>query len=107
MRKPKRENVLFFPTTRDALDAGFRPCRLCRPMVPRGEASEWLGPRPAAAMGRPGAGRSAGRANGRNRIAIIAPCHRVVGSDGALTGYGGGLWRKRYLIDLELSARTA
>jgi hypothetical protein len=41
------------------------------------------------------------RANGRNRVAILVPCHRVVGADGSLTGYGGGLWRKRYLLDLE------
>lgn len=37
-----------------------------------------------------------------NRIAIVIPCHRVIGSDGKLTGYGGGLWRKKYLLDLEM-----
>ena len=41
------------------------------------------------------------RANGDNRIAIIIPCHRVIGSNGDLTGYGGGLWRKRRLLDIE------
>jgi AraC family transcriptional regulator of adaptative response/methylated-DNA-[protein]-cysteine methyltransferase len=41
------------------------------------------------------------RANGDNRIAILIPCHRVVGTDGALVGYGGGLWRKKYLLELE------
>jgi AraC family transcriptional regulator of adaptative response/methylated-DNA-[protein]-cysteine methyltransferase len=41
------------------------------------------------------------RANGDNRIAILIPCHRVIGSDGSLTGYGGGLWRKQRLLDLE------
>jgi methylated-DNA-[protein]-cysteine S-methyltransferase len=45
--------------------------------------------------------RAVGRANGRNPIAIIVPCHRVIGSDGALVGYGGGLWRKRRLLDFE------
>ena len=55
----------------------------------------------AAAIGRPSAVRAVGRANGDNRIAIIVPCHRVVGADGRLTGYGGGLWRKRFLLELE------
>jgi O-6-methylguanine DNA methyltransferase len=41
------------------------------------------------------------RANGENSLALVIPCHRVLGADGALTGYGGGLWRKRWLIDLE------
>lgn len=45
--------------------------------------------------------RAVGRANGDNRIAIIIPCHRVVGADGELTGYGGGLWRKEYLLAME------
>jgi AraC family transcriptional regulator of adaptative response/methylated-DNA-[protein]-cysteine methyltransferase len=45
--------------------------------------------------------RAVARANGDNRIAIVIPCHRVIGADGRLTGYGGGLWRKRRLLDLE------
>ncbi len=45
--------------------------------------------------------RAVGRANGANPIAIIIPCHRVIGSDGSLTGYGGGLWRKRWLLEHE------
>ena len=49
----------------------------------------------------PGASRAVGLANGANPISIIVPCHRVIGSDGSLTGYGGGLDRKRYLLDLE------
>lgn len=57
----------------------------------------------AANLGRPHAVRAVARANGENRIAIIIPCHRVVGKDGRLTGYGGGLWRKRYLLDHEMS----
>lgn len=59
----------------------------------------------AAAIGDPGAVRAVGRANGRNRIAIVIPCHRVVSADGSLGGYGGGLHRKRYLLDLERGAR--
>lgn len=55
----------------------------------------------AELIGSPGAVRAVGRANGDNRIAIVIPCHRVVGSDGALTGYGGGLWRKRWLLHHE------
>ena len=52
-------------------------------------------------IGRPTAVRAVARANGDNRIAIMIPCHRVIGSDGTLTGYGGGLWRKRRLLELE------
>lgn len=55
----------------------------------------------AAAMGQPAAARAVARANGANQIAIVIPCHRVIGSDGALTGYGGGLWRKQWLIQHE------
>lgn len=57
----------------------------------------------AQAIGQPDAVRAVGRANGDNRMAIVIPCHRVVGSNGELTGYGGGLWRKRYLLALEQS----
>jgi methylated-DNA-[protein]-cysteine S-methyltransferase len=52
----------------------------------------------ARAIGRPRAVRAVGAANGRNPISIVLPCHRVVGSDGGLTGYGGGLWRKEWLL---------
>ena len=55
----------------------------------------------ASRIGRPTAVRAVARANGDNRIAIVIPCHRVIGSDGTLTGYGGGLWRKRRLLELE------
>lgn len=55
----------------------------------------------AAAIGRPGASRAVGLANGRNPVAIIVPCHRVIGASGDLTGYGGGLDRKRTLLTLE------
>ncbi|RSU75922.1 cysteine methyltransferase [Sphingomonas sp. S-NIH.Pt3_0716] len=55
----------------------------------------------ARAIGRPTATRAVGAANGRNPISIIAPCHRVVGSNGALTGFAGGVETKKYLLDLE------
>ena len=55
----------------------------------------------ASAIGDPKAVRAVGTANGMNRIAIMIPCHRVIGADGALTGYGGGLWRKDWLIKHE------
>ena len=50
--------------------------------------------------------RAVGRANGLNRIAILIPCHRVVNKNGALGGYGGGLRRKQYLLDLERGERS-
>jgi len=55
----------------------------------------------ARVVGRPSASRAVGAANGRNPIAIILPCHRVIGSSGELTGYGGGLPMKRWLLDHE------
>ena len=58
---------------------------------------QWIADR----IGRPGAVRAVGAANGRNPISIIVPCHRVIGKDGSLTGYGGGLDLKRRLIHLE------
>lgn len=60
----------------------------------------------ARAIGRPNAVRAVGRANGDNRLSIVVPCHRVIGADGALTGYGGGLARKQKLLDLERGADT-
>jgi AraC family transcriptional regulator of adaptative response/methylated-DNA-[protein]-cysteine methyltransferase len=61
----------------------------------------------AAAAGHAGSQRAIGRANGDNRIAIIVPCHRVVRADGTLCGYGGGLWRKQWLLDLERNSTRA
>ncbi|MEV7734043.1 methylated-DNA--[protein]-cysteine S-methyltransferase [Streptomyces sp. NPDC088921] len=58
----------------------------------------------ADALGNPKASRAVGLANGRNPIGIIVPCHRVVGADGSLTGYGGGLERKQRLLDFERGA---
>lgn len=60
----------------------------------------------ASVIDRPSASRAVGAANGRNPISIVVPCHRIVGADGSLTGYGGGLPRKRHLLALE-QQRTA
>jgi len=195
-RKPKRENVVFFPTAHEALTAGYRPCRLCRPFEPpaatpdavrallaevearpgrrvpdadlrarrierqlgrlrstldavltpgasphldalerelrgyfAGTLREFATPldvrgtefqrrvwavlrevpygqtrsyaEQARRFGDPQAIRAVAHANGDNPISIVIPCHRVVGADGSLTGYGGGLWRKRWLLDHE------
>ena len=60
----------------------------------------------AAAIGKPWASRAVGAANGRNPIAVIVPCHRVIGANGTLTGYAGGLERKRKLLELEAGIAT-
>jgi AraC family transcriptional regulator of adaptative response/methylated-DNA-[protein]-cysteine methyltransferase len=67
--------------------------------IPYGETRSYEGM--AAAIDTPNAVRAVGRANGMNRIAILIPCHRVIGKDGTPVGYGGGLWRKRWLLDHE------
>lgn len=67
--------------------------------IPPGETRSYA--EVATAIGRPSAVRAVARANAANPLAIVVPCHRVIGSDGSLTGYGGGLWRKRQLIELE------
>ena len=59
----------------------------------------------ARAVGNPHAYRAVGNANNRNPIAIVIPCHRVIGSDGTLVGYGSGLWRKEWLLEHEKSER--
>lgn len=67
--------------------------------IPYGETRSYA--QQAERIGAPAAVRAVARANGDNRIAIVIPCHRVIGADGGLVGYGGGLWRKRYLLELE------
>ena len=64
--------------------------------IPAGDTRSYA--QQAAAIGRPKAVRAIGLANGSNPVAIVNPCHRVIGSDGELTGYGGGLERKRWLL---------
>ena len=58
----------------------------------------------ARRAGRPGSARAAGAATGRNPIGVIVPCHRIIGSDGSLTGYAGGLAKKKALLALEAGA---
>lgn len=67
--------------------------------IPYGETRSYK--QQSIAAGNLGAIRAVGTANGANRIAIVVPCHRVIGEDGSLTGYGGGLKRKRWLLDFE------
>ena len=67
--------------------------------IPMGTTTSYA--RLAQSIGQPNAVRAVARANGDNRFAILIPCHRVIGSDGSLTGYGGGLSRKQQLLDLE------
>lgn len=71
--------------------------------IPYGET--WSYDRLAEEIGSPGASRAVGRANGLNRMSIVIPCHRVVNKNGDLCGYGGGLWRKRYLLELERQSK--
>ena len=70
--------------------------------IPYGETRSYK--QQAAAVGRPTATRAVGQANNKNPLSIILPCHRVIGSDGSLTGFGGGLDLKRRLLDLEQAA---
>ncbi|WP_372785077.1 methylated-DNA--[protein]-cysteine S-methyltransferase [Phenylobacterium sp.] len=70
--------------------------------IPAGETLSYAGL--AQRIGRPSAVRAVGLANGANPVAVVVPCHRVIGTNGSLTGYGGGLPRKRWLLDLEGAA---
>ncbi len=70
--------------------------------IPFGQT--WSYEQLAGEANRPGAQRAVGSANGKNPVAIVVPCHRVVNKNGRLGGYGGGLWRKQFLLDLETSA---
>jgi methylated-DNA-[protein]-cysteine S-methyltransferase len=67
--------------------------------IPFGETASYKDV--AAGVGRPDAVRAVGAANGANPVSLIVPCHRVLGSNGRLTGYGGGLWRKEWLLRFE------
>ena len=72
--------------------------------IPYGETRSYM--QQAAAIGNPKAVRAVASANGQNRISIVIPCHRVIGSSGLLTGYGGGLFRKKWLLDFESDTRN-
>ena len=73
-------------------------------MIPCGDTLSYAGL--AAKIGQPTAVRAVALANGANPVGIVVPCHRVIGSDGSLTGYGGGLHRKQWLLQHESPART-
>ncbi|PJE26754.1 Bifunctional transcriptional activator/DNA repair enzyme Ada [Pseudooceanicola marinus] len=73
--------------------------------IPAGETRSYADL--ARTIGRPEAHRAVARANGANQIALVIPCHRVIGSDGSLTGYGGGLWRKQRLLQIETTQHPA
>lgn len=109
-----------FTSAADQLDAYFagQLTRFDVPLAPRGSEFQrrvWAALQEipygrtesygelAERIGSPGGARAVGLANGKNPIGIIIPCHRVVGADGSLTGYGGGLDRKKTLLDLELA----
>lgn len=70
--------------------------------IPYGSTTSYAGL--AQKVGRPAAVRAVGHANGMNRLALVIPCHRVIGADGSLVGYGGGVWRKGWLLDHERRA---
>ena len=67
--------------------------------IPYGQT--WSYKQQATTLGSPKSVRAVANANGQNHISILIPCHRVIGSNGTLTGYGGGLWRKKFLLELE------
>ena len=111
-----------FPAAREQLAAYFagRLTRFDLPLAPAGTAFQrrvWAALQTipygttlsygalAREVGNPGAARAVGLANGRNPIALIVPCHRVIGADGSLTGYGGGLPRKAALLAFESRVR--
>jgi methylated-DNA-[protein]-cysteine S-methyltransferase len=103
----------YFDGNRTTFDLDLRPhgsafeqrvwAELAR--IPYGETTTYA--EIARRIGHPGSARAVGRANGRNPIAIVLPCHRVVGSDGSLTGYAGGLELKAALLALEAEAAAA
>ena len=100
----------YFAGERTAFDLPLRPVgsefelavwdQLTR--IPYGETRSYG--QIAKAVGEPGGAQAVGAANGRNPLAIVVPCHRVIGADGTLVGFGGGLPRKRFLLDLEQRA---
>ena len=108
----RRQLTEYFAGERTAFDLPLRPTgapfqlRVWEALqrIPYGETASYG--EIARELGHPTASRAVGAANGRNPIAIVVPCHRVIGADGSLTGYGGGLECKRALLDLEVG-RTA
>ena len=118
LEEARRQLTAWFAGERTAFDLPLRPrgtpfqLAVWRALeaIPYGETRSYRDV--AAAIGQPAAVRAVGAANGRNPLSIVVPCHRVIGAGGALTGYGGGLDRKRWLLaheraELERSGRGA
>jgi len=106
-RQVRRQLTEYFEGTRKVFDLPLAPdatpfqARVLEALaeIPYGETRSYRDV--AVAVGNPKAVRAVGGANGSNPIPIVIPCHRVIGSDGTLTGFGGGLDTKRFLLDLE------
>lgn len=107
LAEPVRQLTEYFAGRRTTFDLVLRPSgtdfqrrvwELLR-AIPYGQTASYG--ELAAALGQPTASRAVGTANGRNPIAVVVPCHRVIGSDGGLVGFGGGLPRKRWLLGHE------
>jgi methylated-DNA-[protein]-cysteine S-methyltransferase len=108
LAEPRRQLTEYFAGERTTFDLPLRPTGApfqlrvwdALQRIPYGETTSYG--EIAGEIGHPGSARAVGAANGRNPIAIVVPCHRVIGADGSLTGYGGGLECKRALLDLEV-----
>jgi len=107
LAEPRRQLAEYFAGERPAFDLPLHPAggpfelRVWAALleIPYGETTSYG--ELARRLGAPGSARAVGAANGRNPLAVVVPCHRVIGASGALTGYAGGLDRKRALLDLE------
>ena len=107
LRQAARQLDEYFAGERRTFDLGLKPSGTpfqlevldALATIPYGETRSYG--EVAAQIGRHKAVRAVGAANGRNPLPIVLPCHRVIGADGSLTGFGGGLETKRYLLDLE------
>ena len=107
LAEPARQLAEYFAGERTEFELELRPAGTAFQQavwaklleIPYGETTSYGAL--ALQLGDPRKVRAVGLANGRNPISIVVPCHRVIGADGSLTGYGGGLERKRHLLDLE------
>ena len=110
LRRAKRELAEYFGGTRTRFTVKIAPrgtpfqCAVWKAIASVGFGRTIAYAELARRVGRPGSARAAGAATGRNPIGIIVPCHRIVGSNGSLTGYAGGLTKKRALLELERRA---
>ncbi len=113
LRAAREQLLQYFAGERTAFDLGLAPVGTPFQVkvwttlaeIPCGET--WSYGRLAARVGSPRAVRAVGAANGRNPLPIVLPCHRVIGSNGSLTGFGGGLPVKKFLLELEAARRRA